>query len=387
MTFKTIFMGTSEFSVPALDALIKNKFNVIKVYTQSPKKSRRGQKFHSSPIEEFSKKNKLDFRNPLNLNTDEEFKIFQKISPDIVIVVAYGQMIPKIFLNTAKLGFINIHASLLPKWRGAAPIQRAIMNGDKQTRVSNIKIEEKLDSGPVLASKEIELDQKVTHGEIEKKLSIMGADLLVEYLKKADWIVDNVEEKPYTQNPYPPFITSTLQQDGIRKLHTSSKNIMRLAQNLYQSGYITYMRTDSITISKQAINQIRDIIKKDNPANLPDKPRTYSSKVKNAQEAHEAIRPAGDLVHPKKLKSKLDESDLEKVHELLQETESWLDEDDHSKSDYETKLNELNGDLQPIMMKAMSQGSEGFPANEAVPPQGGVATEGENVGPTINEVD
>ena len=77
---------------------------------------------------------------------------------------------------------------------------------------------------------------------------------------------------------------------------------MRLAQNLYQSGYITYMRTDSITISKQAIEQIRDIIKKDNPANLPDAPRSYVSKVKNAQEAHEAIRPAGDLIHPKDLK-------------------------------------------------------------------------------------
>ncbi len=186
MTFKTIFMGTPEFSVPALDALIKNKFNVIKVYTQSPKKSKRGQKIHSSPIEEFSKKNKLDFRSPLNLNTDEEFKIFQKISPDIVIVVAYGQIIPKIFLKTSKLGFINIHASLLPKWRGAAPIQRAIMNGDKQTGVSIMKIEEKLDSGPVLASKKIQLDKNVTHGEIEKKLSIMGADLLVENLKKLE---------------------------------------------------------------------------------------------------------------------------------------------------------------------------------------------------------
>ena len=121
--------------------------------------------------------------------------------------------------------------------------------------------------------------------------------------------MDNVEEKPYTQNPYAPFITSTLQQDGIRRLYTSAKNIMRLAQNLYQAGHITYMRTDSITISKQAISQIRDIIKKDNPINLPDKPRTYISKVKNAQEAHEAIRPAGNLVHPKKLKSKLDDKE------------------------------------------------------------------------------
>ena len=179
-------MGTPEFSVPTLDSLIKNKFNIIKIYTKSPKKSQRGQKINSSPIEQFCRNNKLSFRNPNNLNSEEELKTFRELSPDIVIVVAYGQIIPKIFFSTAKYGFINIHASLLPKWRGAAPIQRAIMNGDKKIGVSIMKIEEKLDSGPVLASKEIELDQNATHGEIEKKLSIMGANLIVENLKRLE---------------------------------------------------------------------------------------------------------------------------------------------------------------------------------------------------------
>ena len=142
------------------------------------------------------------------------------------------------------------------------------------------------------------------------------SDNIVESLKNTDWVVSDVQQKPYTQNPYPPFITSTLQQDGIRKLHTSSKNVMRLAQNLYQAGYITYMRTDSITIADQAVKQIRNIIKKDNPANLPDQPRTYKSKVKNAQEAHEAIRPAGDIIHPKELKSKLDDKEW-KLYDLI----------------------------------------------------------------------
>ena len=103
-----------------------------------------------------------------------------------MVVVAYGQIIPKNFLNITKFGFINIHASLLPKWRGAAPIQRAIMNGDKKIGVSIMKIEEKLDSGPVLASKEIELGQNAIHGEIEKTLSVMGANLLVENLKRLE---------------------------------------------------------------------------------------------------------------------------------------------------------------------------------------------------------
>jgi methionyl-tRNA formyltransferase len=186
MSLNIVFMGTPEFSVPTLDTLIKNKFNILTAYTQSPKRSKRGQKVNPSAIEEFCKKNKINFRNPLSLSSKEEFENFRKLSPDVVVVVAYGKIIPKIFLNIAKFGFINIHASLLPKWRGAAPIQRAIMNKDKKIGVSIMKIEEKLDSGPVLATKELVLDQNATHGEIEKKLSVMGANLLIESLKNIE---------------------------------------------------------------------------------------------------------------------------------------------------------------------------------------------------------
>ena len=186
MPLKIVFMGTPDFSVPSLKSLISNKFDIIKIYTQPPKKSKRRQKINASPIEEFSTKNKINFRNPINLNSDEEFKIFKELSADLVVVVAYGQLIPKIYLKTVKLGFINLHASLLPKWRGAAPIQRAIMNGDKKTGVSIMKIEEKLDSGPVLVKKEIELNQRVTCGEVEKQLSLIGADLLIKSLKNIE---------------------------------------------------------------------------------------------------------------------------------------------------------------------------------------------------------
>ncbi len=183
MSLKIVFMGTPEFSVPSLDFLLKNNFNIITTYTQPPKKSKRGQKVNSSAIEEFCKKNKINFKHPSSLNNEEEFNNFKKLAPDMVIVVAYGKIIPKSFLKIAKFGFINIHASLLPKWRGAAPIQRAIMNGDKKIGVSIMKIEENLDSGPILASKEFELDENSTHGEIEKKLSMEGAKLLIQNLK------------------------------------------------------------------------------------------------------------------------------------------------------------------------------------------------------------
>ena len=186
MPLKIVFMGTPEFSVPSLKSLISNKFDIIKIYTQPSKKSKRGQKINASPIEEFSKKNKINFRSPKNLKSDEELKIFKELSADLAIVVAYGQLIPKVYLKTVKLGFINVHASLLPKWRGAAPIQRAIMNGDKKIGVSIMKIEEKLDSGPVLATKEIGLGRNVTCGEVEKRLSVIGADLLIKSLKNIE---------------------------------------------------------------------------------------------------------------------------------------------------------------------------------------------------------
>ena len=202
MPLKIVFMGTPEFSVPTLEALIKNKFDILSVYTQPPAKSNRGQKINVSSIEEFSKKNKLNFRNPKNLNSEEEFKIFKELSTDLVIVVAYGQIIPKNFLELAKFGFINIHASLLPKWRGAAPIQRAIMNRDTKTGVSIMKIEEKLDSGPVLSAKEIDLDQNITYGEVEKKLSIAGASLLIESLKKIEIGKSKFIEQAHSEATY-----------------------------------------------------------------------------------------------------------------------------------------------------------------------------------------
>ncbi len=182
MSLNLVFMGTPNFSVPALESLIKNNCNILKVYTQPPKKSKRGQKINPSPVEEFCKENKIKFTNPQNLNTDEELKIFKELFPDIVIVVAYGQIISKRFLEIPKLGFLNIHASLLPKWRGAAPIQRAIMNRDEKIGVSIMKIKEQLDSGPVLISQELKLEQNTTHGEAENILSKLGADLLIKSL-------------------------------------------------------------------------------------------------------------------------------------------------------------------------------------------------------------
>ena len=182
MPYKIIFMGTPKFSVPALETLAKSSYQISCVYTQSPKKSNRGQKLNPSPVQNSAENLKLVIRNPNNLNTDEELKFFKEVNPDIVIVVAYGQLISKKFLDIPTKGFINIHASLLPVWRGAAPIQRAIMNLDKQTGISIMKITEELDSGPIIKKIEIDISPFDTSGEISEKLSKIGSEYIVRAL-------------------------------------------------------------------------------------------------------------------------------------------------------------------------------------------------------------
>ena len=179
---KVVFMGTPEFSVPVLETIAKSTYKVSCVYTQAPTKSNRGQKVNISPIHKCAENLKLIIRTPTKFNTEEEFNFFKKINPDIVIVVAYGQIISKKFLNLPKEGFLNIHASLLPKWRGAAPIQRSIMNLDKETGVSIMKIVEDLDAGPVMKKIRIKIDESVTAEELSKSLSKISSESILKIL-------------------------------------------------------------------------------------------------------------------------------------------------------------------------------------------------------------
>ena len=158
MAKKIVFMGTPMFAVPILKSLYQNGYPISVVYTQPPQKSKRGQKINKSPVQAIAETLNLEFRTPEYLkDNDEEFEYFKKIDADLVIVVAYGQIIPKKFLDLTKKGFINIHASLLPKWRGAAPIQRSIMSLDKETGISVMRIAEQLDTGPVCNTYKIDL--------------------------------------------------------------------------------------------------------------------------------------------------------------------------------------------------------------------------------------
>jgi len=181
MTKKIVFMGTPLFAVPILKSLYKKNYIIPNVYTQPPKKSQRGQKINKSPIQIAAEDYNINCRTPKTLKENkDEYEYLKQLDLDLIIVVAYGQIIPKEFLNLTKKGFINVHASLLPKWRGAAPIQRSIMNLDKETGISIMRIEEKLDTGPVCNSYRVEIKDNDNAEIISNKLSILASKKIIE---------------------------------------------------------------------------------------------------------------------------------------------------------------------------------------------------------------
>ena len=197
---KIVFMGTSNFSVPILKSLYRNGYPIVTIYTQPPQKSMRGQKVNKSPIQKMAENLCIECRTPDSLKeNNEEYNFLKLLNPDLVIVVAYGQLIPKNYLSLSKHGFINIHASLLPKWRGAAPIQRSIMNLDKETGVSIMKIVEKLDAGPVMMQEKINVTSEMNAEDLSNKLSDLSSKLILECIDEIEGgkakFIDQDEQK------------------------------------------------------------------------------------------------------------------------------------------------------------------------------------------------
>ena len=197
-------MGTPHFAVPILKAINESGHKILEVYTQPATKSGRGQKFSQSEIFHCAEQLNLKVRSPDSLETSEEINHIKKLKPDLVIVVAYGKILPSKLLNIDKLSFINVHASLLPKWRGAAPIQRAIMNMDSETGISIMKIVPQLDAGPVMMQERINISQEMSFTELSKKMSEIGAKLILNSIKliennKAVFIEQKESEATYAK--------------------------------------------------------------------------------------------------------------------------------------------------------------------------------------------
>ncbi|OWY12934.1 methionyl-tRNA formyltransferase [Thioclava sp. F34-6] len=185
---RVIFMGTPEFSVPVLEALA-GAHEVVAVYSQPPRPAGRGKKERPSPVHAKADELGIEVRTPRNFKAPEDREAFAALNADIAVVVAYGLILPQAILDAPAKGCLNIHASLLPRWRGAAPIHRAIMAGDSQTGICIMQMEAGLDTGPVLLREATEIGATETTGELHDRLSAMGARLILDALSEIDSLI------------------------------------------------------------------------------------------------------------------------------------------------------------------------------------------------------
>ncbi len=240
MQRKIAFMGTPVFAVPILKNIYQNGYEISAVYTQPPRKSNRGQKFEKSPIHSFAETISLDVRTPNQLkNNLSEYEYFKKLDLDLVIVVAYGIIIPKEFLLLSKEGFVNLHASILPKLRGAAPIQRAIINQEKETGISVMKINDKLDEGDISHIFKININENENAQSLSERLSILASEKISDVI---DDILDkNINFKPqdHSKATYAKKIKKT---EGLINWNEKAENIIGKINGFfpYPGGYFIY---------------------------------------------------------------------------------------------------------------------------------------------------
>ena len=223
-------MGTPMFSVPILKSLYQNGYPVTCVYTQPPQRSKRGQKVNKSPVQGISETLNIEYRAPETLkDNQEEYEYIKNLQADLAIVVAYGQIIPKNILSLTKKGFINIHASLLPKWRGAAPIQRSIMNLDKETGISIMKIDEELDAGAVSNQYKLEIGDENTE-EISEKLSLLAAEKI---LDEIDDVLDDKANFVAQDHSKATYATKIAKSEGRINWNEKAEQILGKVNGLY----------------------------------------------------------------------------------------------------------------------------------------------------------
>ncbi len=253
MLKKIVFMGTPYFAVPILKSLYQNGYSLSVVYTQPPQKSKRGQKINKSPIQGISETLNIDYRTPISLkDNNEEYEYLKKLNADIAIVVAYGQIIPDKFLGLVKKGFINIHASLLPKWRGAAPIQRSIINLEKETGISIMRIGEKLDTGPVCNSYKIKITDKDNAETISERLSLLAAEKILDNI---DGILDGKVEFKEQKHNEATYAAKIKKSEGQINWNETAENIIGKVNGLYPNpGAFFIYKGERYKILKAELN-------------------------------------------------------------------------------------------------------------------------------------
>ncbi len=220
-------MGTPDFAVPCLEALIKSRHKVVAVFTQPDKKKGRGYKFAPPPVKELAQRQGIKVFQPETLNSEEVLHVISELEPDLIVVVAYGKILPKAILRLPERGCINVHGSLLPKYRGAAPIQWAVINGEKATGVTTMYMDEGLDTGDILLRAETQIGEDETSGELFNRLSVMGAELLLKTLQgleKGDIIREKQDDKKAS---YAPMLNKSLSKINWNNPAAEVHNLVR----------------------------------------------------------------------------------------------------------------------------------------------------------------
>lgn len=182
MSLRVVFMGTPDFAVPTLSEIVGQGHEVVAAYTRAPAAAGRGMELKLSPVHRMAERFGIPVLTPKTLRSEEAAEVFRSHEADVAVVVAYGMLLPKAILDAPRLGCLNLHGSLLPRWRGAAPIQRAVMAGDRETGVAVMKMEEGLDTGPVAMAERVAITPEMNAGELHDRLMVLGADLMVRAL-------------------------------------------------------------------------------------------------------------------------------------------------------------------------------------------------------------
>ncbi len=226
---KIVFFGTSKFAVPSLIRLNESKYEISLIVTQPDRKKGRSLALGQSPVKAQAKKLKLNIHQPENASGRETLNLIKKKNADLFVVVAFGQILKKELLSLPRLYSINLHASLLPKYRGAAPINRAVINGEKKTGASIIKMNEKMDEGDIILSKEIDIHPKDTSEVLNKKLSELGADILLETIS----LIEKGNAKPVKQDAsIASYADKLKKKDGLIEWKSSAHDLHNRVRGL-----------------------------------------------------------------------------------------------------------------------------------------------------------
>ncbi len=260
---RVIYMGTSEFAIPALKELIAHSFDIIGVITQPDRPSGRGKKLTPSPVKIVAEENKLSVFQPEKVRKSEFVKVIKQLEPDVIIVAAFGQLLPQAVLDIPPCGVINLHPSLLPKYRGAAPIQWAIINGEKETGITLMLLDAGEDTGDIISAEQIQIGLEDTAEDLHHKLANIGGKLLIDILHNMPkWQPPKAKKQKHAEATHAPRLTKEI---GRIDWNESAMNIHNLVRGTAGwPGAYTYFREDTLVKIIQTFPFQDSHIKKEN---------------------------------------------------------------------------------------------------------------------------